>query len=340
MPSRPFVYLLIVVLIVVPCIVVADEPAVAPTAQPEAEVVSAVDQMKAEAAAMEPLVTSSAAKSFLGAVANLSTIDTRKVHLAKGEALTDEAFSALPDDKKDGYKTVEVTDQFYFFTRYGTPVAFVRPVEVVGLQGFPGFGGAKVVDFGFGSIGQLHMMASLGADAHGIEVDPILEAIYSHDGDTGKFGPGSVTLHFGYFPGDKDMVAALGGNFDVFISKNTLKKGYIHPEREADKRMLIDLGVSDAEFVGVVHTMLKSGGLFLIYNLHPPMSKPEEEFVPWSDGRSPFTRETFEAGGFEVIEFDKDDTENARAMGRAFGWDEDMDLETSIEATYTLVKKK
>lgn len=317
----------------------ADGPTASPTPR-----VSAVAGIKAEAKALEPLVKTAPAKAFLGGAVNLPEVSPRVVYRGKEGALTEKEFAALPEAGKANWKKLDLDDQFYYYTRYGTPLAFGRAVEVAAENGFAGFHGARVADFGFGSIGQLRIMASLGTQAHGIEVDPILKALYSDPSDTGTITTGdtkgSVRLHFGYFPGDKQMVADLGTGYDLFVSKNTLKRGYIHPDREADKRMLIDLGVSDDEFVRVVHDMLKPGGLFLIYNLHPHPSKPEEQFVPWSDGRSPFTRETFEKGGFEVLLFDKDDTAAAQEMSKVLGWGGDGKADPDIFGTYTLTRRK
>jgi hypothetical protein len=77
----------------------------------------------------------------------------------------------------------------------------------------------------------------------------------------------------------------------------------------------------------------------MIYNLHPRQAGPEEPYIPWADGRFPFARELCERLGFEVLAFDVDDSEAARAMGKAFGWDEQMDLENDLFATYTLLRK-
>ncbi len=89
------------------------------------------------------------------------------------------------------------------------------------------------------------------------------------DDDTGTIanddGPdGSVELLYGFYPGDEQLAARAGDGFDVFISKNTLKKGYIHPEREADPRFLVHLGVSDEAYMQAVHDALKPGGLMIV----------------------------------------------------------------------------
>jgi hypothetical protein len=105
--------------------------------------------------------------------------------------------------------------------------------------------------------------------------------------------------------------------------------------------MLVHLGVDDTTFVRTIHRLLKPGGYFMIYNLHPKYTGPEAaEYIPWSDGRSPFGRELLEEEGFEILEFDRDDTAFAHRMAVAFGWDEEMDLVNELFGMYTLLRKR
>jgi hypothetical protein len=88
--------------------------------------------------------------------------------------------------------------------------------------------------------------------------------------------------------------------------------------------------------------VVKPGGRLLVYNLCPAPAPPGKPYIPWADGRSPFTRGQWEAAGFRVLDFDRDDTAAARAMGRALGWDrgdDRMDLERDLFAWYTLLEK-
>ena len=130
------------------------------------------------------------------------------------------------------------------------------------------------------------------------------------------------------------------------ISKNVLKRGYIHPERPADPKKLIDLGVSDEEFLAAMNAALKRGGLMLVYNLFPAQAPSDKPYIPWADGRSPFSRAQWEAAGFEVIAFDVNDDAAIRALARALGWDQPvegepgMDLEHDLFALYSLFRKR
>ncbi|MFT3772682.1 MAG: hypothetical protein QM820_45400 [Minicystis sp.] len=90
---------------------------------------------------------------------------------------------------------------------------------------------------------------------------------------------------------------------------------------------------------------LRPGGHFLVYNICPAPTPPDKPFVPYSDGRSPFTKAQWEAAGFEVLVLDQDDTEAVRVMGRAIGWDQPydgepgMDLVNDLSVLYTLVRR-
>ncbi|MGZ3425677.1 MAG: hypothetical protein ACXVCV_03465, partial [Polyangia bacterium] len=189
-------------------------------------------------------------------------------------------------------------------------------------------------------IGQLLMLASLGADIVGVDVDPLLRAMYA-DRD-GTFGRGRVHTVLGRWPADPTVRAAVGGRYDLFLSKNVLKRGYIHPSQPVDERKTIQLGVDDEAFLRAVFDALAPGGLMMIYNLAPAPAPPGKPYIPWADGRSPFPVELFERVGFRVVAFEVDDTVPARAMAHALGWDrgpEAMDLTNDLFAQYTLVAR-
>ncbi|HET9480609.1 MAG TPA: hypothetical protein VFP98_02545 [Candidatus Polarisedimenticolia bacterium] len=59
-------------------------------------------------------------------------------------------------------------------TRYGSPLAYARALEIVSDSGMTDLSGRRVLDVGYGGIGHLRLMASLGAEFVGVEVDPLL----------------------------------------------------------------------------------------------------------------------------------------------------------------------
>ncbi len=318
---------------------------------PKAEATQTIlEKLQAEANAVRPLVQTPLARAFLDSTPQLTLPKPRTLFV---DPQTREYFSEATINKKGeearkSLQSLQVSPTLYYTTKYGSPIAYTRLLEVLGTNGVDTVKNKRVLDFGYGGIGHLRMWASLGANAVGVDVDPFLRELYSLPEDVGTVPgvdglTGTVTLHDGQFPKDVAVTSVIGSGYDLIVSKNTLKRGYIHPQREvSDKRMLIDLGVSDEAFLKALYTALKPGGLVLLYNLCPPESPSDKPYIPWADGRSPFTKEQWEKAGFKIIALDKVDDEAARAQGRALGWDKGsrpMNLERDLFAWYTLVEK-
>jgi hypothetical protein len=108
-----------------------------------------------------------------------------------------------------------------------------------------------------------------------------------------------------------------------------------------DKRMLVDLGVPDDQYIAAMHSALKPGGLVMIYNLCPAPAPPDKPYIPWADGHCPFPKEQLEKAGLEVVAFDQVDDVPARDMAKALGWDRDgMKVETDLFCWYTVLRRK
>lgn len=302
----------------------------------------------AEAEKLAPLATTELAKEFLSGAKATPPFKPRTMYrkATSREWLLPTAFEKLDDTEKARWQPTTVDEMRYQGLFYGTPSAYVLPIERLAKAGGPtSFQGLKIADFGHGGIGQLKIFASQGAQVVGIDVDPIQPLLFGQIGDQGKFGEkdGSVRLVNGRFPADSRIVESVGDRYDIFLSKNTLKRGYVHPEREANPRMLIDLNASDESYVAAVAKLLKSGGWFVIYNLGPAQNPPDKPFLPMADGRSPFSKETLEGAGFEVITFDEDASPSARKFGALIGWDKpptSMKLEADLFGWVTICRKK
>jgi hypothetical protein len=328
----------------VPAVLAQNQEAVAPELSP-------VGQLQAEAAALEPLVRSDLARRFLRATADLPEIDSERVvwwNRAERRALRPEQADTMDAADLEGFRELTLGPEFYYYTAYGTPLAYVRALDLAAEQGFASADRTRILDFGFGGIGHLRLLASLGGGVTGVEILELLRAYYREPGDTGPIErcsaaapgpPGSLTLVYGSFPGDAAVRQAVGGGYDLVLSKNVLKLGYVHPEREADPRRLVHLGVDDETFVRAVYDALNPGGLFVIYNLYPKQAPPDEPYIPHATGGCPFARDLVQSVGFEIAVFDRDDTEFARRMGTALGWDDSMDLETELFGMYTVLRK-
>ncbi|MBK6688263.1 MAG: class I SAM-dependent methyltransferase [Deltaproteobacteria bacterium] len=305
-----------------------------------------------EAERITPTLRSPLAKAFVSKVPELPAPGARTLYRSadKQRYLTEAAWRGLGTDEQKSWTPQPIDELSYYTTRYGTPLSYARPLEILGEHGVKTVAGQKILDFGYGYVGHLRLLAALGADVHGVDVDPMLAALYSEPRDTGvipsRSGPsGRVTLHQGRFPTESALVQAVGREYQLIISKNVLKRGYIHPERPADPKHLIDLGVSDEVFLAAMFRALSPGGKLLIFNICPAMAPPDRPFIPWADGRSPFSKEAWQKAGFKILRFDEVDTAAVRAQGRTLGWDlpEDgepgMDLERDLFAWYTLVEK-
>jgi SAM-dependent methyltransferase len=289
------------------------------------------------------------AKDFVRATPELPAIAPRKLFLdeAKKTYLTEAAAGSMTEEQRKSLKLTPVDESLYYTTKYGSPLAYARPLDLLGQHGLEDASGLKVLDFGYGTAGHLRLLAGLGAEVTGVDVDPLLRALYSAPEDQGviknrRGRDGRLRLIDGRFPADQSVVRSVGKNYDLILSKNTLKRGYVHPERPVDPRRLLGLGVDDAQFVRALHNALKPGGRVMIYNICPAPSPPGQPYKNWADGRCPFAREVWESVGFRVIAFDRDDSEAIRTVAQALGWDRGdspMDLKNDLFAWYSLMEK-
>jgi len=303
--------------------------------------------LPAEARKLEPLAHSSLGRAFLKATEGVPPHTPRTVY-RRGKArewLDAAGFAKLTAADRAAWVPMTIDEDTYQGLFYGSPLAYLLPLERLGGAGVGTLREKRVADFGHGGIGQLRLFAELGAEAVGIDVDPLQPVLYSAPADQGPYGKagGSVKLVHGRFPADPRVVKAVGGRYDLFLSKNTLKRGYIHPADKVDPRMLVNLGVDDRAFLTSVASTLKPGGWFVIYNLCPAPNAAGKPYLPWSDGRCPFSADDLAVAGFETLIRDGVDDRAARALGAALGWDkppDGMKLEDDLFSLVTIVRKK
>lgn len=300
------------------------------------ELEGTVDQLRKDAEAIAPLVETPLAKQFLSKTSELPHVAPRSIWKSADK----KKWSREPGPD---LVEVKVDEPLYYETKYGSPLAYARPLDILGRHGVRPAPGMRSADFGYGGVGPLRLLASLGWNVTGIDVDPMLPVLYlpSDSGSVGKLG-GSVRMLDGRFPVDREITAAVGGGLGLFLSKNTLKRGYIHPYRPADPTKTIDLG-GDEAFLSAVHDALLPGGWFMIYNICPALTPEDKPFVPWSDGRSPFSREQLGTAGFEILEFDRDDADAIRRIAHVLRWDQGADatdLVHDLSVLYTLARRR
>lgn len=316
---------------------------------------SVVELLRAEAARLIGEVRSAEARRFLIGTSYLEMRGDRGLYTHKQtrKILNSDEIAVVPEAEHKDYEYRVYSEKEYYYTRYGSPLAYIRPVELACEYlggGWSPLTGKRILDFGYGGIGHLRLLAQLGIDVVGVDVDPMLRALYAGAGDEGEvpgilvgektLPDGTLTLVHGRWPADADAIEAVGEGFDLILSKNTLKNGYINPEKPVDKRMLVNLGVTNDEFVKRIAAALKPGGVFLIYNICPAQKPEPEKWIPWADGRSPFSREMLEGAGLEVLDFDKEDDEASRRVARALEWDKQgMDVDGDLYTWYTAARK-
>lgn len=323
--------------------------AAAQRAEPASDIVK---ELSRQSWMISPAVHSDLALEFLRGVPSLPSPEPRTLWRSRERrvAYTAAQYESLDEQERADLSAREFPPAFTYMTAYGSPLAYARVLDVASAHGVKSLSGKRVLDFGYGSIGQIRLMALMGADAHGVDVEVALAALYGHEGDTGRLGPGKVSLHHGRWPAEPAIVEAIGGGYDLITSKNTLKAGYIHPAREVDPAQLVHLGVDDAAFLKSVHDALKPGGLFVIYNICPPQNPApgsagatgDTAYIPWADGWSPFTKEQFASAGLEVLAFDERDEAVLHPIFLALGYDEGKGLEglqKSIFVWYIVAKR-
>jgi hypothetical protein len=132
------------------------------------------EKMRTDAEALAPLVKSDLAKQFLAATVQLKEPASRTIYRnrEKGIALSKRQFDALPEGEKESLTPREYPPQFYYETGYGSPLVYVRMLDLAAPH-MRTVERPKLLDFGFGSIGQLQLLAHCGFDAHGVDVEPV-----------------------------------------------------------------------------------------------------------------------------------------------------------------------
>lgn len=293
-------------------------------AAPDAGTPQTLPELRRLAKQLEPEIASPWVKQWLVNVNELKPVTSSTWFCSKDKKTCAE--------KNPGDFTERTIDDDFVYARISDPLGYARAFELIAETGFTP-AGKKVLDFGYGNLGQLLMLAPLGVEAHGVEIDPLLPIAGK------KVSPkkGRVVLHHGYFASDEKLVKEVGGGYDLWISKNTLKRGYVHPAEPPDAKAQIDLGLDDPRFLSLVFSELKSGGLFVIYNIAAPKPGP---YKPMADGQSPFSKDALVAAGFEVVSFDADDSPKAKAMAAKLEWATDWpDVQETLVATITIARR-
>lgn len=259
------------------------------------------------------------ARDFLNATSALPWVQPRRLYQDPDskELYPSSRIASISAEKRWKLVSRSFDELEYYEGRYGMPLSYAMVMDVLARLGVGSISGKRVLDIGFASILPLRLMACLGAAVTGIETDKLPHALYGFDGDTGpvrtvrgrtidRSHEGHVRLQRGRLGVDWTPAP---GSFDLVVSRNTLKQGYVHPRSEHAHEPNVKLKMTDEAFLALVRASLAPGGFFVIYNTFDPADPG-----PGADGRSPFAREQFTGAGFEVLEHDLPDDRAALAL--------------------------
>ena len=284
------------------------------------------------------------AQIMLDQVEHLPVCDPVTVHAAwrPNRGYTAEQYALLDESDREGLRQLDLEPADQYATFYGSPLVYARILDLLHTHA-PGFTvhDAKIMDLGYGQLGQLRLWAQMGADVTGVEIDPILTAIFTNskavgDIDHNQKTPGSITLVEGSWPNDETTRKQAGDRYDLLVSRNLLKRGYVKPAQlNPNFPPPVGWEMTDAEMLKHVHDLLVPGGIVVIESLGP---KPDLQ-IPWSDISNPWPEQAWIDAGFEVLAHDQDESDYARIMGATLGWDDQMNLETDLFGVYSVYRK-
>ena len=229
---------------VAPVASASSSPAVKPAAAPA---LGALDQIQHDARALDPLVTTPFAHRFLAAAAALPHVTTRLVYKTKDKKrwFTAKEAAALAPNERAALDEVKDDEELYYNTKYGSPLSYARAIDVLAQ--------AKLIPEGGGEDPRLRLRLRrppplareprIRRDRRRRRPDAP-RRFYTEPGDLGsdcrlwrKQGRERPPPRRPLPRRRQTIQRAAGSGYDVFISKNTLKKGYIHPDRAADSEV-------------------------------------------------------------------------------------------------------
>ncbi|MBX3386516.1 MAG: hypothetical protein KF768_08085 [Phycisphaeraceae bacterium] len=326
----------------------APAPKPEPDPAPEPEAPHPLASLRAEALALRPLCTSDFARAMLDQVEHLPVCQPRTLYVATrpNRALTPDQFDQLPEDERAKLRKFTFTPDRYYTTFYGTPLVYARVLDLAAdawtkseAKAPASLRGKRILDLGYGQLGQLRLWAQSGARVTGVEVDPILTALYADSPAANASNtPGSLRLLECSWPNHADCRASVekGGPYDLLISRNVLKRGYVKPDKlPTGFPDPVGWNMPDAEVLSHFFNAMNPGGLVVIYSIGPAPDPAK----PWSDIANPWPRDAWQAAGFEVLAYDADETDSARAIGKALGWESSMDLDADLFGVYSIYRR-
>ena len=257
------------------------------------------------------------ARSFVQQLENLPPVSDRTLYrdVTTGKFYRPNQLSVLDETVRARLEAVTVNEHRYYASE--SPLTYIGPLLQMSALGAENLKGRKILDYGYGAIGHLQMLTSMGAEMHGLEISAMREALYTAEDRV--VPAGRVSLHHGYFPSDAKVVTALGQDFDWVVARNVLKRRLLEPQGTDGAE--VELGVSHRAFAAAMFRLLSSGGHVLIYNSEYLKAPANTEEADVTRGvQCAIARQGWLDAGFEIVEFDRNDDGPARELARALLW--------------------
>src|SRR5258706_7710917 len=124
-------------------------PSTAAALAAESGTASPVTQLRAEAVSLRPLFRSQLVARFLAGTAQLPEVAPRTVYCdsARTRCWTPAQAAGLPDTMRARLVERALDEDFYYVTRYGSPLAYARPLEILAGAGGRELAGERAPDF-------------------------------------------------------------------------------------------------------------------------------------------------------------------------------------------------
>lgn len=261
------------------------------------------------------------------------------------EVYTAQQALALSEEELADFRVVEYGPDRYYATNYGSPIAYAPMLELAALHaGIESFKGQRILDLGYGQLGQLEMLARCGAKVVGIEIDPVIDTLYrttrlsdqvqAADGTRGR-----VRLLLGDWFNDWDLQRDAGPGFDIILCRNVLKRGYVQPEEPMPGFDPIDVGGEPVDGALHIFHALNEGGIAVVYNLGAGYHRRDDgSYHAPADIRDPFGEDAWKEAGFEILAFEEEGSDLMREVGVRLGWGT-MDELADFNVLYTIVRR-
>jgi hypothetical protein len=244
-------------------------------------------------------------KKFLAAASTLPSIPSRTVYHdeKKTRFYTKAQYDALAANDKNGLVAQVLDEEYYYNTKYGSPLSYYRALDVLVQHGAKLAPGARFLDFGYGYVGHLRLLATLGRRDGRVYPRARCSTASLRSGPMQGDVRGASASSTASSQ-DPKVAAPWAGLRRRDLEERAEEGPY--PRSRGRCSITWSRWVPRTRSLARFFDTVKPGGFFLICS-SARRRAPDKPFVPWSDGRSPWAKEQYEAAGFKVVEINHDD---------------------------------